>query len=100
MSLMTSLAVLLALLSSASAVRERSRPIEPLPQAVLAHPVVESEPSLEAAPRWSPQALAQWGGPWVEHPGPYPALYDRPTAHEGFSEVFVSRCRVAMQPRQ
>jgi len=76
MSLMTSLAVLLALLSSASAVRERSRPIEPLPQAVLAHPVVESEPSLEAAPRWSPQALAQWGGPWVEHPGPYPALYD------------------------
>jgi len=76
MSLMTSLAALLMLLSSAAAARERPRPIETLPQAVLAHPNAESDPSLEAPPRWSPQALAQWGGPWVEHPGPYPALYD------------------------
>jgi hypothetical protein len=76
MRLMTSLAALLMLLSSAAAARERSRPIEPLPQAVLPHPVAESGPPLEAAPRWSPQALAQWGGPWVDHPGPYPELYD------------------------
>jgi len=76
MRLMTSLAALLMLLSSAAAARERSRPIEPLPQAVLPHPVAESGPSVEAAPRWSPQALAQWGGPWVDHPGPYPELYD------------------------
>src|SRR6267154_1891153 len=47
MRLMTSLAALLMLLSSAAAARERSRPIEPLPQAVLSHPNAESDPSLE-----------------------------------------------------
>jgi hypothetical protein len=76
MSLRTSLATLLILFSSAGVARERSRPVESLPQAVLPHPIADNDRSLEAAPRWSPQALAEWGGPWVEHPGPYPPLYD------------------------
>jgi hypothetical protein len=76
MSLRTSLITLLILFSSAGAARERSRPIEALPQAVMPHPAAESDRSHEAAPRWSPQALAEWGGPWVEHPGPFPPLYD------------------------
>jgi hypothetical protein len=73
-----SLATLLILFASAGAAREPSRPVEPpLPEAVLPHPTAESDRPLEAAPRWTPQALAEWPGPWVEeHPGPYPPLYD------------------------
>jgi hypothetical protein len=77
MSLRTSLAALVILFSFAGAAREPSRPVEPLPQAVLPHPIAENDRPLEVPPRWSPQALAGWPGPWVEeHPGPYPPLYD------------------------
>jgi hypothetical protein len=53
------------------------RPDMTLPEAVLAHPATETDPSLQAVPGWSSsRALEGWGGPWVTHPGPYPPLYD------------------------
>jgi hypothetical protein len=73
----TFVAALLVLLGSASARPEVVRPVVPLPKAVLASPAAETNPTLEAtSPLSSSQALTTWAGPWVEHPGPYPPLYD------------------------
>jgi hypothetical protein len=74
---MRSVAALLVLFASATAGSEVLHPAARLPQAVLAAPAAESNPTLEArSPHSSPQALAAWPGPWVVHPGPYPPLYD------------------------
>ena len=82
MSSTISVAALLVLLASAGAAPEASRAVaevsradQTLPEAVLAHPAAEADLSLQAVPpRWSRQALAAWGGPWVALPG---GLYDR-----------------------
>jgi hypothetical protein len=83
MSSTISVAALLVLLGSAGAAPEASRPAtevsraaEALPEAVLAYPAAGTDPSLQfllSPPRWSPQALAAWGGPWANIPG---GLYD------------------------
>ncbi len=72
MSSTISAASLLFLLASAAAPHVR-RPAVALPETVLAHPAVETDPSLQIVPRWSAQALAAWPGPWVTRPG---GLYD------------------------
>lgn len=70
-------AALLVLFASATARPEVVRPPVPLPQAVLAPPAVEPNPTLEASsPRSSSQAPTAWAGPWVSSPEPYPPLYD------------------------
>jgi len=60
MSLMTSLAALLMLPSSQRRHASDLAPSRRSPQAVLAHPKRRERSVLEAPPRWSPQALAQW----------------------------------------
>jgi len=73
-----SVAALLLLFASASSAPKIVRPPVALPQAVLAPPDVEADAFLQAAPpRWSPQALEAWGGPWVLRPWElHPGLYD------------------------
>jgi hypothetical protein len=78
MSSTISVAALLFLFASAEANPKVVRPEVALPEAVLAHPAAETDPSLQALPGWwsSRATLEEWGGPWVPHPGPYPPLYD------------------------
>jgi hypothetical protein len=77
MSSTISIAALLFLFASAAANPKVVRPDAALPEAVLAHPAAETDPSLKAVPGWwSSRAPEEWSGPWVSHPGPYPPLYD------------------------
>jgi hypothetical protein len=77
MSSTISVAALMILFAAAEANPKVVRHDATLPEAVLAHPAAETDPSLQAVPGWSsPRALEEWGGPWVTHPGPYPPLYD------------------------
>ena len=69
------IAALLLLSASVAAPAVPRAPVE-VPEAVLAHPA--ADPSLQAEPpRWSPQALAKWGGPWEMEmrPGHYDHRY-------------------------
>jgi hypothetical protein len=73
---MLSVPALLLLASVALVPPAVPRPIAPLPQAVLAHPAVESTPTTQApAPRWLPRALATWGGPQPPREGLYDERY-------------------------
>jgi hypothetical protein len=67
-------AALLFLFASALAPKV-SRPALALPEAVLAHPAAETDPSQQPAPRWSAQALAAWPGPWGMQAGLYDHRY-------------------------
>jgi len=67
-------AALLLLVAAAHPTPKIPRAAVEVPEAVLAHPAAEADPSLQAVPpRWSLRALAAWGGPWVSRPG---ELYD------------------------
>jgi hypothetical protein len=76
MSSTISVAALLFVLAAARVAPDVVHPAEPppVPEAVLAHPATGTTPELQAEPpRWSPQALAAWPGPWALRPGD---LYD------------------------
>ena len=76
MSSTMSFVVLLLLAASAGAAPVVSGPVVPLPQAVLAHPAAETNPSLQPLLHpWSPEAHAEWGGPWLLRPGLYDHQY-------------------------
>jgi hypothetical protein len=72
----STISVVAFLLLSAAATPVVSGSAVPLPQAVLAHPAAESEPSLQPPLRpWSSEAFASWGGPWLLRPGLYDHRY-------------------------
>jgi hypothetical protein len=61
----------------ASLETEVSRPVVPLPPAVLAQPPDETNLELQLEPRWSRQRIESWAGPWVNQMGEVPReLYD------------------------
>lgn len=62
----------------ASVTAEVSRPVLKVPPAALAQPTEESNLSLQREPpRWSREAIANWGGPWTADPGEvWQELYD------------------------
>jgi len=61
-----------------SGAAEVSQPVRKLPPAVLAQPAEESNLSLQREPpRWSREAIMNWGGPWNANPGEvWGELYD------------------------
>jgi hypothetical protein len=76
MSSTISVVALLLVAASAGAAPVVSGAAAPLPQAVLAHPAAETNPSGQALLHpWSPEAYAAWGGPWLLRPGLYDHRY-------------------------
>jgi hypothetical protein len=62
----------------ASGATEVSPPVKTLPPAVLAQPTEVSNLSRQREPpRWSREAIINWGGPWNANPGEvWQELYD------------------------